>query len=276
MTEREKKVIHLQNVESPSLSAILDFMYTGKIDINRNNAQAIFVTASMFMIAELQDRCAIFMGKELHLSNCVGMYQLASLYHCVQLQQLAKDYCIEHIKQVTEDLMELDSTELISILQSDNLNVQSEETVAEILLRWLEWDIDHREASLELMMCLRLPLLSEDFIDSVLRDNEILMRNAEINAALVQHKEYDYDKENISSLYRFGMFAQKMLVFAGGGVDSCSRSLTSFEVESKKSPHPKGNTGGVWHNKNAHSIKMLSLSTPIKGETIALRCMSEI
>lgn len=59
--------------------------------------------------------------------------------------------------------------QLVSILNSDDLNVEKEEHVYESIVRWLEHDRPGREANLAevFSQCIRLPLLDEAFLSRI-------------------------------------------------------------------------------------------------------------
>ena len=233
LTEKARRVIPLPLVDASTLGVILDYMYTEDITINRDNAENIFTAASVFIMPELQKRSARFMARELHISNCLSLFRFASLYNFPELEGSAKQFCTRHFRDLLdeEDLMLLDSSDLAKLLQSDELNIKQEQDVAKTIIKWLEWDIENRKPSSELLQCLRLPLLSDNFIKSVLHTNEILMNCVEFQTMLTDMcTQIDSDE----SLQRLGMYARDMLVFVSGGCTRLSRALGCYDPQTKK------------------------------------------
>ena len=231
--EKGKEVIALPLVRASTFSTILTYMYTGKIDINCENAQYLFEAASMFVMEELKLRCGEFLAKELHVSNCIGMYSFTTFHHCPELEQAAGRFCIQHFKDVIHDetLMRLESMDLAKLLQSDELNVDDEKKVAYIIVNWIAHN-HPKEPSAELLLCLRLPLLQKDFIKRVLCSNQILMGSDEFCTMLADHELRN--EEPSDDLKRLGMFARKMFVFVSGGMNDAGRSMGCYDPETKK------------------------------------------
>ena len=59
------------------LESIISFIYTGEINIDKNNLAVIVKLASFFLINQLRDFCGTFMLKTLDLSTCLKYYSNA-------------------------------------------------------------------------------------------------------------------------------------------------------------------------------------------------------
>ncbi len=74
---------------------------------------------------------------------------------------------MEHFPTVatnSNELLELDSTALVELLSSDDLNVKNEELVFDAITRWISHNPEERKNNiLELLKCVRLGLLSTQY-----------------------------------------------------------------------------------------------------------------
>ena len=74
---------------------------------------------------------------------------------------------MEHFPTVatnSNELLELDSTALVELLSSDDLNVKNEELVFDAITRWISHNPEKRKNNiLELLKCVRLGLLSTQY-----------------------------------------------------------------------------------------------------------------
>ena len=75
MQETVQKVITLHAIDADLLSLLLDFMYTGMIDININNVQLLLQGASLLHLSGLISACCSFLQLHIDASNCLGLFQ---------------------------------------------------------------------------------------------------------------------------------------------------------------------------------------------------------
>lgn len=113
------------------------------------------------------EMCAAHMIQQLHISNCIAVYQFGSFHHCTELKSRAKDFVLDHFTELRDsaDLLLLDVDDLTELISDDNLNVKEEEIVYKSVIRWIEHDLDQRVAFLpKLLQRVRLSMISDRFI----------------------------------------------------------------------------------------------------------------
>lgn len=77
MLERNKDVVELHDVEAQSLKQLIDFAYTGEIDITEENVQVLLPASSLLQIQSVREACCKFLLRQLHPSNCLGIRSFA-------------------------------------------------------------------------------------------------------------------------------------------------------------------------------------------------------
>ncbi|XP_061076720.1 kelch repeat and BTB domain-containing protein 8 [Conger conger] len=171
LTESSQREVHIVGVESESMHLVLDYAYTSRVTLSESNVQALFTAASIFQIPALQDQCAQFMISRLDPQNCIGVFIFADAYGHQELKEKSQDYIRKKFLCVVkeQEFLHMTKEQLVSILNSDDLNVEKEEHVYESIVRWLEHDRARREAHLPEVFgtCVRLPLLEEAFLKNI-------------------------------------------------------------------------------------------------------------
>lgn len=115
----------------------------------------------------MRDACCKFLLSQLDPSNCLGIRGFADAHACGELLRAAHSYVLQHFADVakTEEFMLLPLKQVLELVSSDSLNVPSEEDVYRAVLSWVKHDVDARRQHVpRLMKCVRLPLLSRDFL----------------------------------------------------------------------------------------------------------------
>nr|XP_033782619.1 kelch repeat and BTB domain-containing protein 8 isoform X2 [Geotrypetes seraphini] len=171
LTESTQKEVQLVGVEAESMHLVLNYAYTSRVVLTEVNVQALFTAASIFQIPSLQDQCALFMISRLDPQNCTGVFIFADHYGHQELKDRSRDYIRKKFLCVTkeQEFLQLTKDQLVSILDSDDLNVDKEEYVYESIVRWLEYDRNRREMHLPEIFakCIRMPLMDESFLEKI-------------------------------------------------------------------------------------------------------------
>lgn len=167
LKEASESEIELYSVDGDALLKLVQYCYTGSIDLTENNVETLLATACLLQLNDVIEACCTFLAKQLHPSNCLGIALFAEQQSCPTLLQKSISYVHEKFMQVwrDEEFLKLSDTQLSTLLRSDDLNVTSEREVFFALMEWVNEDKTNREEHLpRLLELIRLPLLSPDFL----------------------------------------------------------------------------------------------------------------
>lgn len=100
MRESEEAEITLQGVNGDVLHALVNYCYTGTIEIREDNVETLLSTACLMQLREVTEACSKFLAHQLHPSNCLGISVFAEHQSCNSLLQEATMYISQHFMQV--------------------------------------------------------------------------------------------------------------------------------------------------------------------------------
>lgn len=243
LDESKKKEIVLEDVEPGVMGLVLKYLYTSKINVTEHNVQDIFAVANIYQIPSIFTVCVSFLQKRLSLSNCLAVFRLGLMLDCPRLAVSARNYACDHFQLISrdEEFLQLLPSELAAVLTSDNLSVETEETVFEALMAWVSRDIEGRTKELPgLLDCVRLRLLSEDYLGDKVEKHELIASNPELQQKLrlvrdanagkmpevkksktvegggedgeAEDKEEELLPSILNDTLRFGMFARNLIL----------------------------------------------------------------
>ena len=101
LAETIQDVIHIRNVDPDALSAIIDYAYTGKLEIRVDNVENLLTVACLLQVETVKLRCSEFMRQHLHSTNCLGIRAFAEVHGCEQLFTAADSFTKENFMQVS-------------------------------------------------------------------------------------------------------------------------------------------------------------------------------
>lgn len=107
--EGEKSEFVLEDTRLETVKAIVNFCYTGHIDLTEENVERFLVVASSVEIDLLEKKCCRFYEGHLSVKNSIGTWLLADKYSYVHLRQRALDLVCESFETLpASDFQKLD------------------------------------------------------------------------------------------------------------------------------------------------------------------------
>ena len=182
LNESKQERVHLHEVDGSSVELVIEYAYTGKIEITRGNAQNLLAVASLFQIIPIHQACARFMETQLDITNCIGIYHFGQIHNCKDLHVKAREHIEKNFVEVSkgEEFMSLDFVQAADILTSNELNVEKEELVYEAVMRWVEHDVEmHRPFLPQLLPLVRVGLISSKYIHENIANDKVRMKTHE-------------------------------------------------------------------------------------------------
>ncbi|XP_043934480.1 kelch repeat and BTB domain-containing protein 12 [Protopterus annectens] len=218
LQECNKKEVILYETTAESVSVILNYMYSSDLHFTNSSVQGIAVTAYLFQMEDIFTACQRYMVDHMDASNCIGIYYFAVQLGAEELSSLAKKYLYRHFAEVClqEEILEVEVHQLLSLIQSDDLNVSREESILDLVLRWVNFNRKTRaEHFPKLLKQVRLTLVSPTFLSEVLRRNTALVSNSECLGMFESALECIHRSREHTLTLRYGMETTELLLCIG-------------------------------------------------------------
>ena len=167
MKEKKEGVIRLENTSKAVMEELIDYLYTGHVDVTQHNAFDLLEMADFFVIPSLKETTSKFIARTLSSSNCLMAYYLAVKYQCTELQMAARNVICTNFMSVVEqeDFLNLSMEEVKEWISSDEIRVRGEEDVFQVIVKWLEEKgCIERKTFLELFRHVRLVHMSRNSV----------------------------------------------------------------------------------------------------------------
>ena len=183
MAESFMDHVEIHGMSPEIFQTILDFIYTGIVEVNESNVQQLLPASKMLQVQDIEVICCDFLKHEIDSTNCIGIYQFAEDHSCSSLSKSALDFIHRNFVEVSnqEEFLQLTRTVLLQLLESEELKIESEEQVFEAAMRWVLFDLTRgREALGKILERIRLPLISPKFLENYL----VICKSASIQRML--------------------------------------------------------------------------------------------
>ena len=167
MKEKKEGVIRLENTSKAVMEDLLEYLYTGQVNVTQHNAFDLLEMADFLVIPSLKETTSKFIARTLSSSNCLMAYYLAVKYQCTELQMAARNVVCANFMSVVEqeDFLNLSMEEVKEWVSSDEIRVRGEEDVFQVIVKWLEEKgCVERKTFLELFRHVRLVHMSRNSV----------------------------------------------------------------------------------------------------------------
>ncbi|KAK2579589.1 hypothetical protein KPH14_010884 [Odynerus spinipes] len=238
LREATQNEIELVGVDGEALWSLVRYCYTGCIELKEDSVQTLLATAHLLQLSPVVKACCRFLRKQLHPSNCLGIRMFADIQGCVGLLKQAHAYTTEHFMEVikNQEFLLSSADQVAELLESDDLNVPSEETIFHALTSWLEYDpAKRRKDASRLLSLVKLPLLSPAFIADHIESNEMFKDQKAAQELIMEALKYHLLPERRPLLQSNRTKPRKATVgelLAVGGMDAKegATSIYSFSL----------------------------------------------
>ncbi|XP_015172686.1 PREDICTED: kelch-like protein 5 isoform X2 [Polistes dominula] len=234
LKESKENEIELVDVDGDALSSLVRYCYTGCIELKEDSVQTLLATAHLLQLHPVVKACCKFLRKQLHSSNCLGIRMFADMHGCLDLLKEAHAYTTEYFMEVikNQEFLLCSADQVAELLESNDLNVPSEDSIFHALMAWLKYDLPNRKKDAsKLLSLVKLPLLSPAFIADHIESNEIFKDQKAAQELIIEALKYHLLPERRPLLQSNRTKPRKATVghlLAVGGMDANEGSTLSI------------------------------------------------
>ena len=177
LRESKEMRIAINEISASTMGHILDYAYTGRMEITVDNAQEILAAGNLFQYPAIVDAGCEFLSRHLHPSNCLGIEIFAQLHSCKDLENQAHQFTLDNFSAVVEydEFLDLSLDRLIIYVASDLIDVRTEETVYDAVMRWVHHDLDNRKLCLcTVLENVRLATVDVHYLEEVIERDPLI------------------------------------------------------------------------------------------------------
>lgn len=99
--------------------------------MREETVEKLLANSCLLQLTAVSTACCNFLARQLHPSNCLGFALFAEQQGCQSLLHMAHAYTCQNFMQVSknQEFFDLSKDQLSDLLQSEDLNVPSEQEV---------------------------------------------------------------------------------------------------------------------------------------------------
>uniref|UniRef100_A0A0N4YSP5 Kelch-like protein 7 (inferred by orthology to a human protein) n=1 Tax=Nippostrongylus brasiliensis TaxID=27835 RepID=A0A0N4YSP5_NIPBR len=94
--ESKEICVVVKDIDDKTLRLLVDYMYTGRLDINENNVRALYGAAEILLLDSVRSECSWYLKEHLSISNCLEIAAFAKAQNCTGLDDAAVSFAGQH------------------------------------------------------------------------------------------------------------------------------------------------------------------------------------
>ena len=167
MKEKKEGVIRLEEASKGLMEDIVEYLYTGHVEISERNAVDLLAMADYLIIPSLKVKSCEVITQSMCHTNCLLFYYAAMRYQCTGLQERTRNFIFANFMSVTgtDDFLELSRKQVEEWISRDEIKVKSEEEVFQVIVKWMEErEIGEHEEFFQLLRHVRLMHVPRSYV----------------------------------------------------------------------------------------------------------------
>ena len=192
LTESSQNRVVLNDFDAATIESIVQYAYTGEVEINEFNVQSILYASALLQIDKVKEVCCGFLLKVLDVCNCLGIRSLAETLSCHELFEIAQQFVVDHFGDVLkqEEFSFQPYESLKCLVDCKFLNTSNEEEVLRGVLAWLHFCPSERQAhALSLLKRSCLMKVAPDFLGNLILEDSIVQASSECQQLILEALE---------------------------------------------------------------------------------------
>ena len=171
--------IEIYGVKDKTVKTLIDYIYTGKIEINTENVMELLVGSNMFQLNDATQFCYDFIVSVFSIDNCIGILKEAKLNQNEILENEILKYIMKNWDEIIKasTFLSLSKKDLINFISALNRSQIDEPSLFWAITAWAKHYEKHEQDFPELMSLIHLEELSLDFLEDVVSVEELVSKN---------------------------------------------------------------------------------------------------
>ena len=232
MKERYEQTVEVKQVDEKSMKIVIDYIYTGRIDINNENVMNLLSAADYLQLEEVKEFCFEFLISILACDTWFAILTAATLYRNESLHHHLHQFLSVNLGEVStsKDFKALSKGDLISLIENLFRDKVKEELVYNAIVIWTNAvNTDDRKNDFpDLLQLVQFQRISPDFCDNIVSKDQLVVENNHALKIVMQAYSRMLKSSNATDL---------RTIISFGGRKTPQKCMQVFSLDEKKQLH---------------------------------------
>ena len=218
LRERYQNTVEIKEFDGPAIKAIIDFIYSEKIDIDANNVMVLLSAADFLQVDDVKNLCFGFLETSLTVDNCFDVVKASVLYSSTSSLKQTYQFISDNFDELfrADNFKVLSKHDLFCILLNVNRQKVQEISLYTAIVTWVKHHQTREAEFPSLFQILDLSKMSVDFVLDTVTQEPLVKSNIACLKVV-----FSYLSANIRHSQNHQNKATKILCLGGRWNNSC-------------------------------------------------------
>ena len=223
MKERYQDTVVINELDGESVNSLIEYIYTGSIDINAGNVMALLSSADFLQMDDIKKFCFEYFKTTLSVENCLEIFISSVTYNNPSPLNKTLELISNNFDVISEKdtFRSLSKDKLDSLLSKISKYDVQKESIYLAVLNWVKHDEGRKQYFASLFLTFDLCKFSDVFIEDEVADEPLVKENNDCLNAIVTRLI------NKSKEQRKTANAPKILSVGG---ENCTSTLEIYNI----------------------------------------------
>ncbi|ELU00046.1 hypothetical protein CAPTEDRAFT_106756, partial [Capitella teleta] len=169
--------VKLEFTDSDTIRALVEYIYSGEIEVNKENVQTLVAASEFLFLEDLKANCDDYLATLIQSSNHQDLRDFGQKFNLKKLLSSTHEFYLSHFQEMIEtpSFTNLTEEELVALVSDDRLNAKSEDMVFESVVQWVKEDPEQRkEAFPRIAPLIRFPLCTQKTLTKIVNCEQLM------------------------------------------------------------------------------------------------------
>ena len=173
--------MEINDFEGKTIEAIIEFIYTGKIDIDISNVLRLLGAANFLQVDDIEKICLEFCATCMTVDNCLDIMINFEKYNNLSYFQFIYQFISNNFEKIIEkdSFKELSKDQVMSLLSSVDRNTMEEATLYSAIINWVRHDSNRENKFLSLFQTLDFQKLPPELVADIIAQEPLVKSSKE-------------------------------------------------------------------------------------------------
>ena len=142
MKEQYQNEVEIHQFDGKIVKSLIDFMYSGKIDIDSDNVMDLITVADFLQMEDVIEFCFEFLESTMTIDNCIEIVKVSTIYHNALDLKTTYKFISENFDKLakTDAIKSLSKDVLMKLLGKIDFSKYRQSSLYDAIINWTQHD----------------------------------------------------------------------------------------------------------------------------------------
>ena len=165
--------------DGKAVRTIINYMYTGCIDIDNDNAASLLATADFLQMEDVKRFCFDFLEAASSVDNCIDIYKLSTLYRNPSHMEKIYHLISNNFDEISSSgkFNQISKDDFLNLITKFDTSIVQQSSIYKAIISWVRQDTNRKNDFPVLFLSLNLDKIPVQFLEKVVAKDQMVQKS---------------------------------------------------------------------------------------------------